>query len=104
LFKTGETNWIPILYTSTETLTAEAWYPKSANTTIAMTSTELANPSYVLAYMCTWTGSTWKCGCQDDACTQSYWQIQKVQQTTGTGAVNMSREITDDVPLPPPLP
>src|SRR6266511_4336929 len=45
---------------------------------IPMSSTELqlANPSYVLGYLCTWTGSTWKCGCRDSACTQSYWQIQ----------------------------
>jgi hypothetical protein len=43
---------------------------KTANTTIAMTSTELANPSYVLSDMCSWTGSAWKCGCRDNACTQ----------------------------------
>jgi len=63
LFKTGGTNWTPISYTSTESLIANAWYPKAANATIAMTSTELQNPSYVLGSLCTWTGSAWKCGC-----------------------------------------
>jgi hypothetical protein len=80
LFKTGGTSWAPIPYTSTESLIANAWYPKSANTTIAMTSTELANPSYVLAYLCTWTGTNWKCGCRDQACAQSYWQIQSFKK------------------------
>jgi hypothetical protein len=76
LFKTGATNWTPISYTSTESLIAGSWYPKTAQTNISMTSTELANPSYNLAYICTWTGSAWKCGCRDLACTQSFWQIQ----------------------------
>jgi hypothetical protein len=47
-------------------------YPKTANTTIAMTSTELANPSYNLAYICSWVGNAWKCGCRDSACAQRY--------------------------------
>jgi hypothetical protein len=27
-----------------------------------------------------WNGSAWKCGCQGMACTQSYWQLQKIEQ------------------------
>ena len=65
LFKTGQTAWTPVSYTSTETLIANAWYPKTANATISLTSTELSNPSYELGYLCTWTGSAWKCGCRD---------------------------------------
>jgi hypothetical protein len=53
LFKTGGTSWAPINYTSTESVIAGAWYPKTANTTVSMTSTELANTSYVLGYLCT---------------------------------------------------
>jgi hypothetical protein len=77
----------PIFYTSTESLISNTAYPKTANTTIAMTSTELHNPGYMLGYLCSWTPSTgsgqagqWKCGCRDSACTQSYWQIQKFQR------------------------
>jgi hypothetical protein len=80
LFKTGGTNWTSIPYTSTESLIANAWYPKTANTTISLTSTELSQPSYVLTYLCTWIGSGWKCGCRDSACTQSYWQIQSFKR------------------------
>ncbi len=41
---------------------------------------ELSQPSYVLGYHCSWTGSGWKCGCRDQACTQSYWQIQSFKR------------------------
>jgi hypothetical protein len=80
LFKTGGTNWTPISYTNTESLIANAWYPKTANATIAMTPTELQNPSYVLGYLCTSAGSAWKCGCRDSACAQSYWHIQSFKR------------------------
>lgn len=29
-----------------------------------------------LAYVCTWYNDTWKCGCRDAACTESFWQLQ----------------------------
>ena len=80
LFKTGGTSWSPVPYTSTESLITGAWYPKTANTTLSLTSTELTSPSYSLAYICSWTGSAWKCGCRDQACTQSYWQIQSFKR------------------------
>ena len=80
LFKTGGTNWTPISYTSSEQLIAGAWYPKSATTNISLTSTELQNPFYNLAYICSWTGTSWKCGCRDSACTQSYWMIQSFKR------------------------
>jgi hypothetical protein len=74
LVKQGDTHWRSISYTSytsTEPLISNAWYPKTVNTTIAMTSTEFANPSYVLGYVCTWTGRAWKYGYRGSACTQS---------------------------------
>ena len=80
LFKTGGTAWTPISYTSAESLVAGVWYPKTATTTLSLTSTELANDSYVLGYLCSWTGSGWKCGYRDAACTQSYWQIQSFKR------------------------
>jgi hypothetical protein len=80
LFKTGGSAWTPISYTSAESLISGAWYPKTATTNISLTSTELAQDSYVLSYMCSWTGTNWKCGCRDSACTQSYWQIQSFKR------------------------
>ena len=58
------------------------WRAKSHDptTNLSLTSTELANPSHVLGYICTWQTSQWKCGCRDSACTQSYWQIQSFKR------------------------
>ena len=60
-------------------LAAPAWQ-KTATATLSLTSTELSQNSYVLGYLCTWTGSTWKGGCRDSACTQSYWQRQSFKR------------------------
>jgi hypothetical protein len=65
--------------TSTESLISNAWYPKTAQTTL--TGLDLTNTMhYALGYICTWNGSQWKCGCRDAACTQSYWQIQSFRR------------------------
>jgi hypothetical protein len=66
--------------TSTDAVIANAWYPGTANTTLSLTTSELAAPNYVLGYICTWTGTQWKCGCRDSACTQSYGQIQSFKR------------------------
>jgi hypothetical protein len=61
-------------------------------------------PHY-LAYTCQWRNNRWYCGCRDTACTQGYWQLQSIQQTTGTPAVNLSQAMAADVlSLPPPPP
>ncbi len=31
---------------------------------------------YVNAYICVWDGSNFRCGCRDEQCTPSFWQIQ----------------------------
>lgn len=38
-----------------------------------------ATNHFWVAYVCQWTGTQWKCGCQDSACNQSYWQLQGVK-------------------------
>jgi hypothetical protein len=78
LFKTGGTTWSPISSTSAETPIANAWYPKTAIVTFI--GMDLSSTTYYgLGYICTWTGSQWKCGCRDSACTQSCRQFQQVK-------------------------
>jgi hypothetical protein len=36
-------------------------------------------PTYFAGYTCQLTGTTWKCGCKDAACTAPAWQLQSVQ-------------------------
>jgi len=44
-------------------------------------SGEIATSSpWYLGLTCTSTGSQWKCGCRDAACTQSYWELQGVKK------------------------
>lgn len=35
------------------------------------------NGLFWVGYVCQWTGSQWKCGCRDNACTTNFWQLQQ---------------------------
>jgi hypothetical protein len=73
----GATNWPPVdLFGSN--LIWGTWYSKSAQGVTTIPHTTRA--TYYVAYTCTWTGSKWMCGCRDQVCSQSYWQLQKIQQ------------------------
>jgi hypothetical protein len=78
-YHAGMSGWSPINLTSSETLIASSWYPKTANTSLS--GLDLTNTThYTLGYICTWTNNQWKCGCRDQACTQSYWQVQSFKR------------------------
>ena len=53
------------------------WFQGNAGASINLTTTELATKNNLIAYVCTWTGSEWKCGCRDSSCTTPYWQIMQ---------------------------
>jgi Cell Wall Hydrolase len=57
-----------------DALVSNAWCPQSAQGTLPNNST------FYAAYTCTWTGSQWKCGCRDLACTQNFWQLQGINR------------------------
>lgn len=69
-----------------------------------------------VGYVCQWTGSAWKCGCRDSACTTNYWQVQQVtyppaQNTTGGSTGGMGslscgnfHRITGDIKINTGLP
>jgi hypothetical protein len=56
---------------------SNAWFPQKAQTLITIDPDLM---TYVIGYVCTYTGSAWKGGCRDSACTQSYWQIQSFKR------------------------
>ena len=72
----GASSWTPFDMFGSN-LISGAWYQTSAQ---GVTTIDQSTPTYAVAYTCTWNGSAWKCGCRDSACTQSYWQIQKIHQ------------------------
>jgi hypothetical protein len=70
-----------------------AWQPYTLSGTFVQGSTDwivgsasYTNPTppnadyFWVAYLCQWTGSSWKCGCRDASCSQNYWQLQGVNR------------------------
>ncbi|OGZ45978.1 MAG: hypothetical protein A2756_04430 [Candidatus Ryanbacteria bacterium RIFCSPHIGHO2_01_FULL_48_27] len=83
--------WVPITLTSRERKIRGAWFPRSAQVTLALGPEGLArNDNYVLAYICTNRGKPgapdWRCGCNDKLCADAHWNLQKIQHINPTGA------------------
>ena len=74
---TGATSWTKLDLFGAG-LISTAWFPGSAQGMV--TIADLSTPSFYVAYTCHWTGSRWMCGCRDAACSQNYWQVQRVQK------------------------
>ena len=67
--------WYQTTYTCTGgQIVQNSWCPNSAQGVLQNNST------WYVAYTCTWTGSAWKCGCRDQACSQNLWQLQQIQR------------------------
>ena len=60
----------------------DVWLIGKASINISLSAEELANENFLVAYICSWTGTNWKCGCRDAYCGQGYWQLQKFQKDT----------------------
>jgi hypothetical protein len=59
--------------TGTESPIANAWSATAANVTLS--GLNLHNTTHdALGYLCSWVGSSWKCGCRDAACTHTEFQ------------------------------
>ena len=74
-FWTGS-NWQMFNYQCQGQTVGGAWCVGNATHTPNPTSIQLPKNSY-LAYVCNWTGSAWKCGCRDETCVPSYWNLQQ---------------------------
>lgn len=70
--------WSPITFEG-EAPVDGSWYVGEAQAQLARTADELEKPNYVVAYICSWTGTEWKCGCRDERCNDSFWQLQAFQ-------------------------
>jgi len=76
--------WEKFTFTNVDPDPANLWIKGKALGSITLTDAERAGANYVVAYVCTWTGTKWKCGCRDNACTTNYWQLQIFQFPTST--------------------
>ena len=54
------------------------WFSGNVRAELSNRASDLDDEHYILAYMCQWTGSVWKCGCQNTTCSdaQSTWTLQ----------------------------
>ena len=78
-WKWADTEWEKFILTGTNKNTV--WLVGNASYTLPMTAAKLSeDTNFVVAYLCTWTGTVWKCGCRDQACTTPSWQLQKFKQ------------------------
>lgn len=70
--------WQPISFTGNNQ--QGGWLVGEGTATLQKTQAELSQNNFVVAYICLWDGSVWKCGCRDKACTQNLWQVQVFKQ------------------------
>jgi hypothetical protein len=61
---------------------SEAWFDSSAAGVVDIGRPEFRDKEtvFVIGHVCTRTGTEWKCGCRDDACTQTLWQLQQFRR------------------------
>lgn len=55
------------------------WIQGKGVTELKFNPQDVGTTQYVVGYTCTWTGTEWKCGCSDQACTTGKWQMQQVK-------------------------
>jgi hypothetical protein len=81
IYKTGYTwtnnQWTPFNYSGQTMDSSGNWFIGSATANLSIA--DLTQKQSVLAYICEWTG-VWKCGCNDSACSTSYWNLQQFKQ------------------------
>lgn len=70
------------------------WLSGQASVTFGVSNfSDAPDPYYWVAYICRWTGTEWKCGCRDSACTTNYWQLQGFNNSSsGTGSGNVLKQ------------
>jgi hypothetical protein len=84
LWRTGyvwrNNSWQPFTYASDSALNSpyDQWIAGKGKAITNITDTELNNGVYVLAYICDWINNNWKCGCKDNVCSTSHWQLQRI--------------------------
>ena len=82
IYKTGYTwannQWSPFNYSGSKMDSGGNWFIGSANHSLG--TLDLTQKQSVLAYICEWNGTSWKCGCNTSACTTNYWNLQQFKQ------------------------
>ena len=82
IYKTGYTwsnnQWTSFNYSGQNMDAGGNWFIGSANKSLG--TLDLTQKQSVLAYICEWNGTSWKCGCNTSACTTNHWNLQQFKQ------------------------
>lgn len=82
IYKTGYTwtnnQWTPFDYSGSNKSADGNWIIGRANHTLNVA--DLTQKQSVLAYICEWTGTVWKCGCRSNACANNFWNLQQFKK------------------------
>ena len=73
-------DWNPITLTGTQTTGGGLWIIGTAQSTQPMTTAEQQTQNYYASYVCVYTNSSWKCGCQDSTCAVPSWNLQGMKK------------------------
>ena len=79
LWEDGQWDKINLDPVTTSAMPAENWHSGKASADLPMKPEDLDMTHYFVGYTCSWTGTQWKCGCRDAACTTNHWQLQEVK-------------------------
>jgi hypothetical protein len=73
-------SWQSITLTGAVVSGSTAW--DTARSTASLAGVSASSWTYVVGYVCSWSGAVWQCGCATTACTTNYWQLQAFENSS----------------------
>jgi hypothetical protein len=90
--------WQLITFAGSDKVPRYPWYRNEASATINLSSSELSNTNYVVAYVCTWrNNSEWKCRCRDSTGANKYWHLQAFKRESSGDTTPPTISITSPI-------
>lgn len=72
------TAWTPYTLSCSGETISGAWCVGKGTASVPL----IADVTNVIGYTCQWMGAKWNCGCRDNQCSTSYWQLQQLNRTS----------------------
>jgi len=88
--------WEKFTFSNASSDATNVWIKSKATGSIVLSTEEKLNTNYIVAYICNWTGTKWKCGCRDNVCATSFWQLQIFKYPTANTCVDNDKDGFDN--------
>ncbi len=66
--------WASVNFSGTPATNNDGWFRGFSTATVP--SPPVSGQNFIIAFVCQYQGSDWKCGCRDSGCVQDFWTIQ----------------------------